>query len=64
MCNGQDLTRQPLHQGIISSDKKIILEIPPQKVYFFIQIISGFFAYLKDNCQNWQDIFLIASLSY
>jgi len=21
-CNGQDLTRQPLHQGIISSDKK------------------------------------------
>jgi len=37
MCNGQDLTGQPLHQGIISSDKIRILEIPPQKVNFAIQ---------------------------
>ena len=26
-----NLTRQPVHQGIISSDKKIILKIPLQR---------------------------------
>jgi hypothetical protein len=36
-CNNQDLTRQPLHLGIVSSDKKRILEIPLQKVNFAIQ---------------------------
>jgi hypothetical protein len=37
------LTGQPLHQGIRSSDKIKILDTPPQKVNFAIQIISGIF---------------------
>ena len=36
-CDGEDLTRQPLHRGIV---QKKILGIPPQKVNFTIQIIS------------------------
>jgi hypothetical protein len=41
--NGQDLTRPPLPQGLISSDQKIILEITPQKVNYAIQFISRIF---------------------
>jgi hypothetical protein len=46
--NGQSLPRQTLHQfthNIIGH--KRILQTPPQKVNFAIQIISGFFPYLR-----------------
>jgi hypothetical protein len=45
--NGQDLTRQSLHQDILSIGQKRLLAIPPQKVNSGIQSISGFFAYLR-----------------
>jgi hypothetical protein len=45
----------PLHQGIISPDQKDS-RTPPQKINVAIQIIAGFFAYLRKIIELGQDV--------
>jgi hypothetical protein len=55
-CNGQYLTRQTLHQGIISSDPKKILEILLQKHHFDNRIKEGknTLRWDKTSCQRFE----------
>lgn len=49
MFNGQDLTRHPLHQGIISTDQKYYGICPTKSAFRFTDHICNYM-YLYSNC--------------